>query len=150
MLGGGGRRSRTRADLEFEQFKGLAGFRLALRQFVAASEVINRDGGITQPQYQALLVIKTHEDGPLSVGALAEQLLLTHHAAVQMVDRLAKAGLAVRTRSEQDRRTVHVALTDAGAALLDSLAALHLKEMLRLEPELTRSLKRLKGVARGG
>jgi len=132
--------------LDFEQFKGLAGFRFALRQFVAASEAISREGGVTQQQYQALLVIKTHEEGSLSVGAFADQLLLTHHAAVQLVDRLAKAGLAVRARSEEDRRTVHLSLTPAGEALLDTLATLHLKEMLRLEPQLARSLKRLKGV----
>lgn len=134
--------------MDFQQYQGLAGFRYALRQFVAASEVINREAGITQQQYQALLVIKTHEGDDLSVGAFAEQLLLTHHAAVQLVDRLAKAGLAERTRSAEDRRTVHVTLTEKGAALLDDLAAKHLHEMLRQEPLLTRSLKRLKGVRR--
>jgi DNA-binding MarR family transcriptional regulator len=133
--------------LDFQQYQGLAGFRYALRQFIAASEVINREGGITQHQYQALLVIKTHEEGALSIGAFADQLLLTHHAAVQMADRLAKAGLAERTRSAEDRRTVHLTLTPKGEALLDVLAARHLQEMLRQEPLLTRSLARLKGVA---
>jgi DNA-binding MarR family transcriptional regulator len=137
-------------DLKFEQFQGLAGFRYALRQFIAASEVINREAGLTQPQYQALLVLKTHRGGPLSIGAFAEQLLLTHHAAVQMADRLAKAGLAERTRSAEDRRTVHLALTEKGEALLDVLAARHLQEVLRQEPLLTRSLARLKGMAQGG
>jgi len=133
--------------LETEQYQGLAGFRLALRQFVAASETINREAGITQQQYQALLVIKTHEGDSLSVGAFADQLLLTHHAAVQLADRLAKAELAERTRSADDRRTVHLTLTAKGDALLDDLAAKHLQEMLRQEPLLTRSLTRLKGVA---
>ncbi len=136
--------------MDLQQYHGLAGFRYALRQFVAASEVINREAGITQQQYQALLVIKTHEGDSPSVGALADQLLLTHHAAVQLVDRLAKAGLAERTRSAEDRRTVHLALTEKGESLLDDLAAKHLHEMLRQEPLLTRSLKRLKGVGQGG
>ncbi len=136
--------------MDFQQYQGLAGFRYALRQFVAASEDINREAGITQQQYQALLVIKTHEGASLSVGALAEQLLLTHHAAVQLVDRLAKAELAERTRSAEDRRTVHLTLTGKGESLLDDLAAKHLNEMLRQEPLLTRSLRRLKGVGQGG
>ena len=135
--------------MDFQQYQGLAGFRYALRQFVAASEVINREAGITQQQYQALLAIKTHEGGPLSIGAFAEQLLLTHHAAVQMADRLAKAGLTERTRSLEDRRTVHLSLTDKGEALLNVLADKHLQEVLRQEPLLTRSLKRLRGVANG-
>lgn len=133
--------------MDFQQYQGLAGFRYALRQFVAASETINREAGITQQQYQALLVIKTHEGDSLSVGAFADQLLLTHHAAVQLADRLAKAELAERTRSADDRRTVHLTLTAKGDALLDDLAAKHLQEMLRQEPLLTRSLTRLKGVA---
>ena len=136
--------------MDLQQYQGLAGFRYALRQFVAASEVISREAGITQQQYQALLVIKTQQGDSLSVGAFADQLLLTHHAAVQLVDRLAKAGLAERTRSADDRRTVHLTLPEKGEALLDDLAARHLHEMLRQEPLLSRSLLRLKGVGEGG
>lgn len=132
--------------MDVQQYQGLAGFRSALRQFIAASEAINREAGITQQQYQALLVIRTRESDDLSVGALAEQLLLTHHAAVQLVDRLAKAGLAERTRSAADRRTVHLTLTGKGETLLETLAGKHLEEMLRQEPLLTRSLKRLRSV----
>jgi len=130
--------------LDDERYKGLAGFRYALRHFIAASETINREAGITQQQYQALLAIKTWEAEAMSMKDLAEQLLLTHHAAVQMVDRLAKAGLAERAPSLEDRRGVVLTLTDRGAALLDELAAKHLDEMLRQEPLLTASLRRLR------
>jgi DNA-binding MarR family transcriptional regulator len=132
--------------LDPEQYVGLAGFRRALRQFVAASEAINREAGITQHQYQAMLAIKTWPDGGMSMRDLADQLLLTHHAAVQMVDRLAKANLAERTPSIDDRRSVLLTLTPRGEALLDELAAKHLEEMLRQEPLLTRSLQRLKQI----
>jgi DNA-binding MarR family transcriptional regulator len=134
--------------LDLQLFKGLAGFRYALRQFVAASETISRDAGVTQQQYQALLAIRAFDGGAMSIGDLARDLLLTHHAAVQLVDRLSKAGLAERARSPEDRRTVHVALTQKGAGLLDQLAAKHLQELLRQEPLLSRSLKRVKGAAR--
>jgi DNA-binding MarR family transcriptional regulator len=130
--------------LDDERYKGLAGFRYALRHFIAASETINREAGITQQQYQALLAIKTWEAEAMSMKDLAEQLLLTHHAAVQMVDRLAKAGLAERAPSLEDRRGVVLTLTARGAALLDELAAKHLDEMLRQEPLLTASLRRLR------
>jgi len=130
--------------LDQEHYAGLAGFRFALRQFVAASEAINRAAGTTQQQYQAMLAIKTWPYGDMSMKDLAEQLLLTHHAAVQLVDRLAKSGLAERASSEGDRRSVLLKLTAKGAALLDELAAKHLEEMLRQEPALTSSLRRLK------
>jgi DNA-binding MarR family transcriptional regulator len=130
--------------LNEEQFRGLAGFRFALRRFVAASERINREAGVTQQQYQALLAIKTKPSSCLSMGDLAEQLLLSHHGAVQLVDRLVKAGYARRDPSKDDRRSVNVNLTEDGEALLGALAGRHLEEMLRQEPLLSRSLRRLK------
>jgi DNA-binding MarR family transcriptional regulator len=133
--------------LDEEQYKGLAGFRLALRQFVAASETISRAAGITQQQYQAMLAIKTWPHENMSIKDLSEQLLLSHHAAVQLVDRLAKAGLAGRRPSTEDRRSVHLDLTAKGAGVLDELAAMHLSEMLRQEPVLMSSLRRLKRIA---
>ena len=132
--------------LNLRQFQGLAGFRYALRHFVAASERLSRDAGVTQQQYQALLSIKTRTSETMTMGELAEQLLLTPHAAVQLIDRLSKAGLAERTPSPEDRRSVHVTLTIKGEALLDDLAAQHLSEILRQEPLLRRSLQLLKKV----
>ncbi|HUO12260.1 MAG TPA: MarR family transcriptional regulator [Caulobacteraceae bacterium] len=127
-----------------EQIRGLSGFRYALRHFLAASESISRDAGITQQQYQTLLAIKASDAGQLSIADLAEQLLLTHHAAVQMMDRIAKAGLAERHPSERDGRIVFVRLTRKGDKLIERLAARHLDEMLRQEPQLRRSLNMLK------
>ena len=75
---------------------------------------------------------------------LADQLLLKHNAAVQLVNRLAKLDLARREPSREDRRSVLLRLTPRGATLLDRLAAAHLTEMLRQEPMLTSSLRRLK------
>ncbi|HEV2364372.1 MAG TPA: MarR family transcriptional regulator [Caulobacteraceae bacterium] len=126
------------------RFRGLSGFRYAMRRFVAASERLSREAGVTQQQYQALLAIKVREGGAMTISDLAEQLMLTHHAAVQMMNRLAKAGLAARRRSERDRRLALLDLTDAGEALIEDLAGKHLDEILRHEPLLRRSLNQLK------
>jgi DNA-binding MarR family transcriptional regulator len=130
-----------------ERFRGLSGFRYALRRFLAASEEISRRAGVTQQQYQVLLAIKAAESGPLTMTDLAEQLMLTHHAAVQMIDRLAEAGLAERRSSAKDGRLVLLRLTEKGEALIEDLAANHLAEMLRQEPILRRSLNQLKRLA---
>lgn len=135
--------------LDAERLMGLAGFRYALRHFVAASERISRDGGVTQQQYQAMLAVKTWPGEAMSIKDLAEQLLLTHHAAVQMVDRLAKAGLAAREPSPADRRSVWVRLTAHGDQLLLALAAKHLEEIRRQEPLISQSLKRVKQMGPG-
>ena len=132
--------------LDREHLKGLADFRLALRRFLAASEAISSGAGVTARQYQALLAIKARGTGATAMKDLAEELLLTHHAAVQLVDRLAKAGLARRRPAPQDRRSVMLELSPKGEALLAELAAKHLEAMLEQEPQLSASLRRLKSL----
>jgi DNA-binding MarR family transcriptional regulator len=131
-------------SIDPESYQSLAGFRLALRRFLAAAEGISKASGLTQQQYQALLAIKTLPSNVMTMGDLAEQLLLTHHAAVQLMNRMSIAGVAERAPSSTDRRAVLLRLTPAGEALVERLAALHLQEVLRQEPQLTRSLRRLK------
>ncbi|HWE98186.1 MAG TPA: MarR family transcriptional regulator [Caulobacteraceae bacterium] len=137
-------------SLDSERYQGLAGIRLALRRFLAASEQISKAAGVTQQQYQALLAIKTWPSPTMTMGDLAEQLLLTHHAAVQLVDRMARAGIAARAPSSTDRRSVHLRLTPEGEALVEQLAEQHLDEILRQEPQLTRSLRRLRRISAEG
>ncbi len=136
-------------SLDRERYQGLAGFRLALRRFLAASEAISKRAGVTQQQYQAMLSIKTWPSETMTMGDLADQLLLTHHAAVQLVNRMAKAGVAERAPSNTDRRSVLVKLTASGEEVLDRLAGMHLDEVLRQEPQLTRSIRRLRRLSSG-
>ena len=126
-----------------ERYTGLAGFRLALRSFLASSEVICRQAHVTTTQYQAMLALGSSAQS-VSMKQLAEQLLLKHHSAVQLVDRLSEAGLVERATAKHDARVVLVVLTAKGESELDALAKLHLAEMLKHEPELTRSLKLLR------
>jgi DNA-binding MarR family transcriptional regulator len=136
-------------SLDPERFRSLAEFRLALRRFTAGAEAISRAAGVTQQQYQALLAIKTWPSDLMTMGDLADQLLLTHHAAVQLVNRMCAAGLVERAPSSTDRRIVRLVMTRDGEALVDRLAALHLREVLRQEPSLTGSLRRLKRLVAG-
>jgi len=131
-------------------FQGLSGFRYALRRFLAASERICRASGLTPQQYQVLLAIKAADGTDMSIRHLADQLLLTHHAAVQMIDRLATDGLAARRSSERDRRVALLSLTEKGQALIEKLAREHLNEMLRQAPLLRVSLDRLSRLDREG
>ena len=129
-----------------DRLQALAGFRHAMRRFLAASEAISKAAGITQQQYQAMLAIAAWTGPPMTIRDLSDELLLTHHAAVQLVDRLAKADLAQRAASAADRRSVELSLTPAGAALLEGLVLQHQDEMLKREPALTVSLRRLRGL----
>jgi len=135
----------THMDLEL--VRSLADFRRALRGFLAASESISKAAGITAVQYQAMVAICAW-DGPMAVRDLAEQLMLTHSAAVQMVQRLAAIGLVDRETGEKDRRVVRVTLTPTGGDLLAGLAHSHLEEVLRRERDLQIALRRLRAVAK--
>lgn len=128
------------------EYETLARFRLALRRFLAFSEATTREAGVTSGQYQALLVIKTHPTGATMIRELADQMLLQHNGAVQLVDRLARAGLVSRCNSRTDRRSVLVSLTAKGDALLVRLATVHQRELLRHEPLLAESLRRLRQI----
>ena len=129
-------------------YEGLARFRSALRQFLAFSEVATQAESVTTQQYQAMLVIRTHPDGAIMIGDLAQELMLQHHGAVQLIDRLARAGLVERRRSEEDHRVVLASLTEDGAQRLERLAAHHAHELLKYEPLLAESLRRLGGIGR--
>jgi DNA-binding MarR family transcriptional regulator len=134
--------------LDASVYEGLAGFRYALRQFLAFSEAASQAAGVTPQQYQALLVIKTHPEGAIMIKDLADQMLLQRHGAVQLIDRLVSAELVERQRSPTDGRSVLVTMTANGERLLDPLASNHLRELLKQEPLLAESLKRLRQMAR--
>ena len=129
-------------------YEGLAGFRGAMRRFLAFSEAVLTAAGITSQQYQAMLVIRVRPGRAIMIRDLARELLLQPNGAVQLVDRLANAGLVERQRSPDDRRIVFVAMTAKGDGLLEWLAAAHRHEMLRHEPLLAESLRRLRHMGR--
>ena len=83
------------ANLGPAEYRTLAAFRYTLRRFLSFSDVAASAVGLTQQQYQALLVMKARS-GMLSITELASQLLVKHHSAVGLVDRLEQQGLVRR------------------------------------------------------
>jgi DNA-binding MarR family transcriptional regulator len=129
-----------------EEYQVLASFRYALRRFLSFSEEAARAAGVTPQQYQALLAIRGYPGRDrATISELAERLKLRHHSAVGLVDRLVSQGLMVRLPGVSDRRHVYVALTTAGADLLDRLAAVHRDQLRRLSTEMRAQLARLGG-----
>lgn len=98
-------------------YRRLAAFRHSLRHFLAISETAAREAGTTPQHHQAFLAIKgamRQED--ITVGYLAEQLLLQPHRAAELVDRMVRCGLLVRTKSRTDRRFVILSPTPLDGA----------------------------------
>jgi DNA-binding MarR family transcriptional regulator len=115
----------------------LAAFRRDLRRFFAFSERVAQAAGLPAQQYQALLAIKGHPGRDrVTVGELARELLVAHHSASELADRLAEKRLLVRLADERDRRRTLLALTPEAEAILAGMARTHLEELRRLQPSL--------------
>jgi DNA-binding MarR family transcriptional regulator len=124
----------------------LADFRYALRQFLEFSGSAAKSVGLTPQQHQAMLSIIGAPDGqPVTVGFLAERLLLKHHSTVELVDRLVEIDLVSRQPDSRDRRRVLLSLTPKAKRLLTKLSAAHLEELRRIRPVFAALLQRLDG-----
>ncbi|HEX7353622.1 MAG TPA: MarR family winged helix-turn-helix transcriptional regulator [Mycobacteriales bacterium] len=119
----------------------LLGFRTQLRRFDRWSRDQAAAVGLTQAQHQLLLAVRGHDGGRgdgrgPTIGDIADYLLVRHHSAVELVDRVVELGLVAREGDADDHRMVHVVLTEEGQARIKSLTAIHLDELRRLGPSL--------------
>src|SRR5258705_8303932 len=122
-----------------DDYRVLAAFRARLREFLAFSDQASARLGMTQQQYQALLALRTHPGpDPLTISGLASLLLIKHHSAVGMVDRLEKQGIVRRAPSTRDRRVVAIHLTPRGKRVMDKLAGVHRAELGRIARDFER------------
>ncbi|WGS21188.1 MULTISPECIES: MarR family transcriptional regulator [unclassified Bradyrhizobium] len=124
-------------------YEALARFRYRLRSFLAFSENAARKAGLTPQQHQALLGIKGFvHPGPATVGDIARFLLIRHHSAVELMNRMAKLGLISRVSDPTDARRVQLKLTKKGEQKLQALSKRNVEELRRAaSPALHRLLK---------
>lgn len=131
-------------DLTESDYRALAEFRLAVRRFLHFSEAAAHAEDLEPQQHQMLLAIHALTEagsvGP-NVGQLAEHLLLRHHSAVGLLDRLEQRGLVERARADADRRQVQIHLTKLGAEKLRRLSNVHRAELLTSGPQLVVALR---------
>lgn len=86
------------------------------RQSLAMEAVAGHGGNAPA----ALITLKFYPDRPIAF--LAHRLRISHPGAVQLVDRLAAAGLVERVPAP-DGRTRHLLLTDEGHGIADAVLA---------------------------
>jgi len=125
-------------------YRMLAGFRQRIREYLRFSEQAARAAGLEAQQYQLLLALKGLPSGTkATIRELASHLLIEHHSAVGLIDRLANNGLVERRSDPDDRRQIIVRLTDRGEEIIQELASTHSDELRRTAPELIRALNRV-------
>jgi DNA-binding MarR family transcriptional regulator len=125
----------TNRELGDAEYQRLAQFRYALRQFLHFSDDAAREAGLNPQQYQLLVLVRGSPPGEdPTVDSVAKRLLIKHHSAVGLVDRLEAEGLLIRKRDGADGRRVALALTEKAETILNSLVGVHRKEIRRLVP----------------
>jgi len=113
---------------------------------------------LTGPQLTVIKILETL--GDISLSELSDRIRAQNSTVTGIIDRMEREGLVVRARSTEDRRVVHIRLTEKGAKLareipvepmeifrsaLESLSAQEVRDLLRI---LLKIAKRVKQVVR--
>ncbi|WP_321396140.1 MarR family transcriptional regulator [Emcibacter sp.] len=107
----------------------LVSIRRIIRAIDLQSKQLVKTTGLTAPQ---LVVMQTlRKEGKLSPSNIARNVALSQATITSILDRLEKAGLVRRTRSEEDRRIVDVCLTEEGRKRLEEAPELLQSGFLR-------------------
>lgn len=140
--------NRTSIKLDDAEYQAIGDFRRALREFLAFSDRAAREHGLTSQQHQALLAIRAHgAPEPMSVGELADCLLIRNHSALELIGRLVERGLVARRESEEDRRRVLLSLLPEGAILLEQISLLNMGEYGPMADSLSKVVRRARALA---
>jgi homoprotocatechuate degradation regulator HpaR len=92
----------------------------ARENIMAPIRTLLNDVDVTEQQWRVLRVLA--ENGRMDPKDIAMQACLLNPSLTRIMQILEKKGLIHRTPDTQDRRRVHVNITDAGVALIDSVA----------------------------
>ena len=130
--------------LSVSDYQALAEFRFQIRKFLHFSDLAIAAAGLERAQYQLMLTIKglPPELRP-RIRDVANRMLIQHHSAVELVNRLESGGFVRRERAEGDRREVLLALTPKGERVLAELALHHHQELQDAAPALVSALRHI-------
>jgi len=91
---------------------------VALRRVIRATDLHSRDlvrsSGLTAPQLLLLQTIKAKTS--VTAAELAQEMSLSQATVTSIVDRMEARKYVTRKKSTEDRRKVHIRLTDLGKA----------------------------------
>nr|WP_314091976.1 MarR family transcriptional regulator [uncultured Shinella sp.] len=125
-------------------YEALANLRYTLRRFMDFSSSAAHAEGLPAQQHQALLAIRGYRsEEAMTVGKLADRLMIAPHSATELVGRLVAAGYVIREVDPVDRRRQMLTLSEKAGAVLEQLSAIHLTEIREMAPRLIDILKTL-------
>ena len=98
----------------------------------AASAEVLRSHALTEAQFNALVLLANHCQGPTSQIELSRRMLVNRANITGLVDRMVRDGLVKRNAKSGDRRVNLVSLTPAGRARLVAADADYQKVVQRI------------------
>ena len=123
------------------EYQAMAELRFRIRLFLREGDAAARSAGLEPQQYLLLLAIRGLPEGSSAkIQTLADSLLIRHHSAVELVDRLEKNGYVRRNRGKEDRREVLVSLLPKGQRVLDRVIQQRISELRSGGRQLIRAL----------
>lgn len=85
--------------------------------------------GLTDVQFNILMILKEHGSAGLSQQELSEHLIVTKSNVVGLIDRLERAGFVRRVAHPSDRRFNQIVLTPKGEKLETKVEESYFKEV---------------------
>lgn len=98
--------------------------------------------GLTDVQFNILMILKEHRSEGLSQQQLSEHLIVTKSNVVGLIDRLERTGYVTREAHPSDRRFNQIVLTSKGEQLEARIEKLYFKEVDRMMNVLSAQEKR--------
>lgn len=99
---------------------------------------------LSPQQYNALRLLSSIHPDSMPSQALGRRLISRAPDTTRMLDRLEKRSLVTRTRRQDNRRVVEIAITETGLALLgelaDAVCEMHDRQLGHLSPREQRQL----------
>jgi len=95
---------------------------VALRRIIRATDLHSRylvkTAGLTAPQLLLMQAVRCKNR--VTIGELANEISLSQATVTNILDRLESRGLIYRRRADDDKRKVHVYLTEKGSAVIEA------------------------------
>ena len=98
--------------------------------------------GLTDVQFNILMILKEHRSEGLSQQQLSEHLIVTKSNVVGLIDRLERSGYVTREAHPSDRRFNQIVLTSKGEQLEARIEKLYFKEVDKMMNVLSAQEKR--------
>ena len=88
----------------------------------------NTIGDLTYSQFAVLEAL--YHLGPMTQGAISQKVLKSGSNMTTVIDNLERDGLVRRERDANDRRVIHVHLTETGSSKLESVLPGHVAALV--------------------